>query len=360
MGYSMAQISVKPLLHSVSAQGYALFTGEVTLPGMLLPEFNTHREASRSFSSLRAMPVAQALKLSGFRLHHYGMAQPGMQSLEIELEERSREIVFDDWNELEEHAARLAKKHSALGLAKQYANRPLGPYLYARGVISGTSQVADGWPFANLLHLRAKSMKVEPHMYEFAWCLADAIYSSMSCDENNYLNPGEWHLPYITEEEKSSYLHYLQAHREEEGLSLQDMHDIHGRTLAMASAMRCARASYNKLDGSFASVEQDAADAQAKLLDGASLDDLDSAVDLHGSPFEHQARCPMITSVTTVTTYSTEHSAETKTSISDAVQSGNFRGWEQFRHLLGIKPGTFTDADYLAGRQRVLRSQENT
>lgn len=355
------KIAFEPVAASISPQGYKILTGIATIPAIILPEANTHRSDSKNWTSLRAMPVATAMQMTGFRPLHFGKAQKGMQAQEEEIpygvyDQLNIEEVVRDWRHAEAVAKGASGRHANGGLAKQIANRLMTPFLWCRGVLTSTSQRPGGWPFENFLHLRAKSGKVEPHMHEFAWCVADAIHKLDSVQRgwgyNTYengrpfawsdLDPGMWHLPFVTEDEEYDALgKHPSIHTEHE--------------IALASAMRCARSSYNKLEGGTATIEEDAAKARESLLNG---------IDLHGSPFEHQARCIPLTHVTQVTTRRTKHGLTTDTRLVP-YRSGNLVGWEQFRHLLAQEPefdalraGTFTDDDYKVGRKRILKTLE--
>lgn len=304
------KISAEVVAASVSPADYRIVTLKICLPRIILPEFNTHREFSRSFTSNRAMPAAAAM--TGFVPLHWGLAQPGMQSKEEESTEvcscgKLKAVCI--W--VSAHA-RAVKAASALSerVSKQGSNRLLEPFQWCVGVVTATSQQPGEWPMANFLGLRAKSSKVEPHMHELAWCVADALHDLDMRRAWELLGPGAWHLPFV---------------------GATDGNEDECRLAAMASAMRCARASYNKLDGGTASTEEDAESARTKLM---------APGDLHGSPFEHQAMCP---------------DPYDSSGPGGHGRSGNFVGWVQFRKTLPAERSTFTDADYAVGRVRKLR-----
>ena len=244
--------------------------------------------------------------------------------------------------------------------------------------MTSTSQEPGGWPFANLLHLRAKSSKVEPHAHEFSWAIADAINKIDEEFEDyrrpdhlpdgmywNEMSPGDWHLPYVEPHEVAGLRRERVAQKHAATSEPWRAHDEHAieRTAALASAMRCARSSYNKLDGAPATLEEDAQAAIERLLDPN---------DLHGSPFEHQARAVARNTVVQVTTFETAHRSagltrqglQTETKCVP-YRSGNLVGWDQFRHVLAqesgmacLRAGGFTSDDYAKGRKRILRNDD--
>ncbi len=319
------KISAEVVAASVSPAGYKIITLKVCGPDIIKPELLTHREMSRSFVSNRALPPAEARRMTGFVPLHWGKAQKGMQSREEELSDKPRVHDFgfrptspvEDakslWNQAALQAEYASEKLEELGLHKQTCNRVLQPFQWCTGVITATCQAPGEWPMANFLGLRAKSAKVEPHMHELAWCVADAINGAMW----ERVDAGQWHLPFIKLERR-----------------IIDADDA--KRLAMASAMRCARASYNKLEGGTATIEEDAERARTHLM---------APGDLHGSPFEHQAMCP------------NDFAANPAYSHGPHGRSGNFAGWIQFRKTLAGERSTFTDDDFKRGRVRVLRGQ---
>lgn len=307
-------ISAKVVASSISPAGYKIVSLKVCLPRIILPEFLTHREFSRSFVSNRALPPAAARELTGFVPLHWGKAQKGMQAMEEEIEGLARAHATEDWALALDAALFWSTGLEKQGVSKQNTNRLLEPFQWCVGVVTATSQTPGEWPMANFLGLRAKSAKVEPHMHELAWCMADAVHDLNVCRNWALLKPGEWHLPFIHESSDQIVA--------ELGDGGQGAYEV----AAMASAMRCARVSYNKLEGGTATIEEDAESARTKLM---------APSDLHGSPFEAQARCP------------SEDNAH--------VRSGNFVGWYQFRQELPGQRSAFTEADYARGRIRILR-----
>src|SRR6188474_2541487 len=120
--------SVKVLADSLAVRGKhtsRLTTMEVTLPRIVLAEFNTHRVFSRNSASSRAIPVEKriaAIEADPFEPEAFGKNQKGMQA--------SQDLSSDDdvmaraaWRKACADAIISAKTLATLGVHKQLANR---------------------------------------------------------------------------------------------------------------------------------------------------------------------------------------------------------------------------------------------
>ena len=151
-------------------------------------------------------------------------------------------------------------------LHKQWVNRILEPYMWAHGVITSTN-------WANFYRLRL----AEDAQPEFR-ALAKAMFDAHKASKPRQLLWGEWHLPYVTFDEKRNL-----------------------ESLELISAARCARVSYAPIDGN--------ADISRELERANKL-----AHSGHMSPFEHQAMAGYAVKA-----------------------SGNFRGgWIQYRDCMEL------------------------
>jgi hypothetical protein len=198
-------------------------------------------DLSRNASSSRAIPVElliQEARTNPAMPVRFGANQRGMQDkggdhdepLDILTRDGFRMMDVDEaWRFAANQAADIAESFMDAGYHKQVANRLLEPF--------GLRCHADADPT-----MRA---------------LADAMHEAMVTSTPKRLTLGEWHLPYVSAEERVNH-------------DLQDC-------LIMSSA-RCARVSYNKHDGSSPSFEDDLA-LYNKLV---------TAELLHASPLEHQ------------------------------------------------------------------------
>lgn len=275
-------IEAKVIEDSVSETGKRITTLQVKFHRFILPEFNTHRVFSRNFSSSRAIPtkkLIEQVKNDPAMPVHWGKNQPGMQANE-ELDPLTIRSANGLWLEGAKQAASIAELLSQIGAHKQLVNRTIEPYLWANGIVTSTEW--DNW-----FELRAHE-DAQPEIHELALAMRNAIMSSTP----RLLNLGEWHLPYISEEERNDSFFKIPAN-----------HNM----LKKISAARCCRVSYLKHDGTVPDVNDDL----------ALFSRLAGAVPLHASPLEHQASPDSISN-----------------SIWDNKElHGNFQGWIQYRKV---------------------------
>jgi len=232
--------------------GKQLTTLQLTYPRFVHPEFMTHRVFSRNASSSRAIPVAKVIdqvRNNPAMPVHWGKNQPGMQAHE-ELEDTTEAV--QSWKRAARQAADVAEHMNMIGLHKQVTNRILEPFQLIHVVVSATE-----WD--NFFALRDHK-DAQPEIQTLARLMKEAM------DESSYIvrsamrsENEQWHLPYVTEEERALY-----------------RLDV----LIKCSAARCARVSYMKHDGTNPSPTEDV----------ALYDRLVGADPIHASPVEHQAR----------------------------------------------------------------------
>lgn len=260
--------------------GPRLTTLLVCFPRFILAEFNTHRVFSRNSASSRAVPVSKriaAVRANPFVPEAFGRNKAGMQAGE-DLDAAATALARGQWLSAAEDACTRAEKLSLAGVHKQHVNRLLEPFLFHEVVVTATE-----WD--NFWHLRVSSL-AQPEMRR----TAEAMLSAYRGSSPELLFSGEWHLPFITEEERSAAT---------VGRSSDAWME-----LAKLSVARCARVSYLTHDGRRAPEE-----------DLRLHDQLLSAG--HLSPFEHAAR-PFT-------------AAEQRTG---ADFEGNLRGWVQYRKTI--------------------------
>lgn len=268
---------------SVSSSGKRITTLQIKFPRFCLPEFNTHRVFSRNFSSSRAIPTKKLLeqvRTDPAMPVHWGKNQPGMQASE-ELGDLQKRAMRETWIAAAHEAANRAELMAQIGAHKQIVNRIIEPFMWATGIVTSTE-------WANWDELR-RHEDAQPEIYQ----LACRIHEAMAESTPRVLAPGEWHLPYVSQEE-----------RDDE--KLQGL-------LQQISAARCCRVSYLKHDGTVPSVDDDLALFQR----------LAGATPLHASPLEHQATPDVIV----------PDSGNQMAHWKDATAHGNFQGWIQYRKL---------------------------
>lgn len=282
---------------SISAEGIRLLTWQLRYWRPIHSELMTHRVFSRNAGSSRARPsqaIIDQVYSDPWGPMHWGKNQPGMQAVE-ELDEEEKIHAQFKWRDAAQAAAHHAQVINIGGAHKQIVNRLLEPFTYIDVVLSGTD-------FANWYALRDHK-DAQPEIRE----LASLMKEVQAHSEPKLLQPGEWHLPYITDEEREN-VRVFGEDFEINGTKLNTL-----ELLRRASAARCARVSYKLHDGSKTDFVKDLELFNRLLV----------SQPLHASPAEHQA--------TPDTCYNYESHAET---WENPNQWGNFRGWRQFRKML--------------------------
>lgn len=250
---------VKIIADSWNAEfGTRLTTFQLKYWRAIHSEVMTHRVFSRNASSSRAIPIAKMIdqvRHDPAGPIHWGKNIPGMQARE---EVEDIESARWAWVVAATEAADRAEKMAGLGLHKQVVNRILEPFQYIHVVLTGTE-------FYNFFDLRAHHA-AQPEIQE----LARKMKEQYDINEPVRVYHGDWHLPYI--------------HQEEKGVDVD--------TLRKMSAARCARVSYMKHDGTNPSVEDDL-ELFNQLVTRPYTDKRGTVYGegepIHASPCEHQA-----------------------------------------------------------------------
>ena len=227
------------------ASGVRLTTLEVTMPRIVLAEFNTHRMLSRNSASSRAIPVEKriaAIRENPFVPDAFAANQRGMQAGEA-LSEGEQERARRWWLEGRDHACSVAEDLARLGVHKQWANRLIEPYAWHTVIVTATE-------WENFFALRC-SPEAQPEIRRAAELMSNAMTASVP----RALAPSCWHLPLVDERDD----------------------DVAGHLLPQISIARCARVSYLTHDGR-RDPKTDLELYRRLLTSG------------HMSPFEHVAR----------------------------------------------------------------------
>lgn len=274
---------------SVSPAGVRLTTIEVTIPRIVLAEFNTHRVFSRNSASSRAIPVRKRIEqvlADPFIPNYWGANQKGMQA-KTALEEADAQKAERVWREALLNAVESATKMEAIGAHKQLANRLLEPFMWQTIIVTATE-------WKNFFALRDNEM-AQPEIQEPARLMRAAYEASTPTP----IQLGEWHLPLIQPEERDGVFERSGEARK-------------------ISAARCARVSYLTHDGK-RDLDADLV-LYERLVSGG-----------HMSPLEH---------VATPLKYSGKLIAVDKTVLGNPIYEwfpefvGNFRGWKQLRKFV--------------------------
>lgn len=241
-----------------------LTTLECEFPRIVHAEFMTHRVFSRNASSSRAIPTKRmhrnimenpALPAS------FRMNEPGMQGFTVappEVEAEALAIIAEH----REFSIRTSERLDALGLHKQVVNRYTEAHQHIKVVLTSCQWDNFDW------------LRIHPMADPTMEALAAAVYEARQNSTPKLLQPGEYHLSYITD---SDYARVEQMENKGDLTTL----DI----LLRVSAARCARVSYNNFDGKPTTIEADLA-LYDKLIAREEIEGFDP---LHASPVEHQA-----------------------------------------------------------------------
>lgn len=251
---------------SIGPDRQKLQTSVLQYPRLIHAEFMTHREFSRNASSSRAIPVAKVIEQvrnDPAMPIHWGKNQPGMQAHE-ELDPFVIEEMKEMWTLAAWNASVTAERMMDAGLHKQVANRVLEPYQWMHVVVTTASNT-------NFDGLRRHG-DADPNIRH----LADLWHAAQMQSQPEQLYPGNWHLPFIDEDDWGTAYNYCQIDRVIRSLpSPTEVIEV----LKKVSAARCARVSYLNHEGKRPDLLED-----LKLFDRLVRADI-----IHASPTEHQA-----------------------------------------------------------------------
>ena len=223
---------------------------------------------SRNSASSRAIPVKKQLERVKNDLAYplvWPAEKPGMQGGES-LSDAEAAMARLHWTEAMHAAVEYAEKLLELGVHKSVTNRLLEPFMWHTVIVSSTE-------WENFFDLRCNPL-AQPEIQASAYAMKKAYRDSIP----TLLTEGEWHLPYVLEDERGYPVSLLRK----------------------ISSARCARVSYLTHDG------ERNLDKDLELFNR-----LASADPAHSSPMEHVAR-PI--------------------RKMEYISRGNFKGWQQFRH----------------------------
>lgn len=279
----------------------------LTMPRIILAEFNTHRMLSRNSASSRAIPfrkMVQAVRQDCFIPLAWQKDHPGMQGSEL-LDEGSVYHAKLTWLVGRDYAVQQATiLNETHGVTKQLANRMLETYMWHTVLVTGTE-------WENFFALRYHP-DAEVHMQ----ILAEEMLTAMNGSTPKQLQPGEWHMP-LGDDISISY----GEGNEDKYCNTLDWHAMQKVKIATA---RAARTSYTLPESESKHDYAKDAEMHDKLLKAG-----------HMSPFEHCARAM---------THEEHSRVYTRTGILTNYNAAeleaeqgwcrNFRGWVQYRALI--------------------------
>lgn len=291
------QATAAIVLDSISPEGIRLTTFQLRYWRPIHSELMTHRVFSRNAGSSRARPSAKIIEqvlMEPWGPIHWGANEPGMQA-NAELIGGIREEAQYVWNMAAEDTANRARRLVALGAHKQIVNRLLEPFTYIDVLVSATD-------FANWFMLRDHP-DAQPEIQELARLMKFEYEQSIP----NPVHLGEWHLPYITDEDWEAVKRMRKVGRITRD---EPWYEEKLEIVRKISVARCARVSYKAFDGNVAPIEED-----LKLFERLLV-----SQPLHASPAEHQATPDICT--------------HDEMGWTNPHLHGNFRGWCQYRKML--------------------------
>lgn len=291
-------MSAKMIAHSVGADAPPLATMELRYWRGIHSELMTHRVLSRNARSSRAVPVPRLIEevaTNPFVPKHWGANQKGMQAGA----EHDADVLINlhglglskqygrekGWLWARDAAVAAAQAFHDAGYHKQIVNRLLEPFMFIDVLVTSTE-------WSNFFALRDDPM-AEPHFRD----LAVEMKEAMTASAPRFLKPGEWHLPYISEEDMNPIIDHW---RKVGGNGLEIQRAV--------SVTRCARISYTPFHGESGDIASEV-ERHDKLV---------SARPMHASPCEHQA-----------TPDTMGHLDWDRPDL-----HGNLRGWIQYRKTL--------------------------
>jgi hypothetical protein len=268
--------TVKIIEDSVSPQGERLTSVLFSNPRFVHADFMTHRVFSRNGRSSRAVPTKRLLAEPIVEPLFYGANKSGM-SAGAELTGWRYLLARGTWLGMANLTKLGVRVLHLAGLHKQWANRPLEWFGKIDVLVTSTD-------WTNFMALRDDS-GAQPEIR----ALAKEIRIALAESTPRALQPGQWHMPFVSDEERAT-------------LPIPEQ--------LVLSTARCARLTIEPFDGN--------ADYDAEK---ARFERLVVSQPVHASPAEHQATPDIATS-------------SVKQPWKNAHLHGNFRGWVQHRKLL--------------------------
>lgn len=262
-------------------------------PRYIHSELMTHRVFSRNASSTRAIPynTFKETTIKEFFYPIWTFNQKGMQGKivdELDIIQQSNKIHEEIFGLISPKLDEL----NNLNIHKQNINRYMESFQVIKVLVTATN-----WD--NFLLLRNHEA-AQPEIQELAKCIDKELKNS----KPEYLQPGEWHIPFDID---------------------NDLDIIMSERLQMSTA-KCARISYNNVDGTNSSLQKD-----LNLYDR-----LVGANPKHLSPTEHQACVPKEDQLDGFNCYYTKkfNGGNPKMIYVKGPYHSNLEGWIQYRKLI--------------------------
>ena len=358
-------VKVEIIKDSINAQGDRITTFMCSLTQTVVKELLRHRMFSFSSSSMRAipagnvtaetrkdffLPTAWQKKHKGMQGNEYWKEADVVRPLKGDDFELSSLIHFEnEWMAARDSALMSASHLEDMGVTKQLTNRLIETFGFANILITMTEsenfydlrcpiyehegRQFKSWRdllgylfdkgasreevdyyenFSVIQKLEKNVSQAEIHIQE----LAEAMWDAHNESEPEFLNPGEWHIPFGDRMDDDGINEVLKL----DEVKYNYWDDIDGEHVElMISAARAARLSYNTFEGEIDHVK-DYKLAKLLLKEG------------HMSPFEHSAQCMSEKEYSECV--KTVWCKDTQQFYQEEGWLANFRGFKQFRQLL--------------------------
>ena len=339
--------------------GNRITTMLVTMPRIILAEFNTHRMFSRNTASSRAISfekMVKAIEQNPFIPIAWQKEHKGMQGTEYITNEVYIENCIHDWLHAKDNAIESATilnsgfsildEENEDRVTKQLCNRLLEPFMWVTVLVTATEwenffalrcpQYVSGYKLGSpeesdkrvfrswndlvkyhfhelkanrdvidnldntsiLDRLKVNKGQAEIHMM----AAAEAMWDAYNESKPRELKAGEWHIPFVDKIDFTSK-DYASIPENEEARNWQDY------AIKIATVM-CARTSYTIVG------EGQKPLSYTRMIE--IHDDLVNTKPAHASPMEHCAKCM------------------TKQEYSINSKSRNFIGFKQYREIINL------------------------
>ena len=297
--------TAKMIASSILPNGVRVDTMQLRYWRPIHGELMTHRDFSRNGASGRAVPVQSVLARNETYIPRFKHNQSGMQPAEYlsDEDQRAAELL---WQEAADVCRRIAGTMAAkdgLNIHKQWPNRMIEWFGWIDVLVTSTRW--SNWD----------ALRMHPDAQDEIRLLAERMWQERHMTSPRILKPGEWHLPYVLEEDREEIAKIVRDGLYENSdrimavlgkLNVPLMSEVSyaNKLLLAVSAARACRVSYAKMDGTPSTIEDDM--RRYLLLAGGEP--------LHASPLEHQVRG--------------------FGAFDDPAHQGNLRGSVQFRKLI--------------------------
>lgn len=224
----MTAPSARVIADSISPGGHRVTSIEAVLHRFVLAEMNTHRVFSRNSASSRAIPFPKQLERVILDIAEpvvWASEQPGMSGGDEVDDPFTARMT---WEHARDAAARWAHTLHEVGVHKSICNRLLEPFMWHVVVVTSTS-----WE-------NFRKLRVDPAAQPEMRAVATAMTNALDASEPKLLDYGQWHLPYIVDEDLTAAEGFLRGNSDFGRFS---GHDV-TRLLIEISTARCAGTSY--------------------------------------------------------------------------------------------------------------------